>query len=286
MSASLMPSRCLTIAAQAVAVGGDEHGVPGAEVGDDVALPVGEQAGDDVLEALGAGQLVAEVGVLRQPGLRELVVVGQRRRRDVEGAAPEHELLLAVLLERLLLVLALQGAVVALVEAPRAAHRDPVPVGGVEGQRGGGDRASLQRGVDDVGQEAGLDEQLPAAHGLAAALVGQVDVDPAGEEVLGVPLALAVAEQDERVVTRSLPAVAGRPRRLRPGSTGSQESASSGRRASSECVGSSSPASAPARRPSVLGRPARWPRSGSVELGNLSGRVLVAGTHDGDVERW
>ena len=143
-----------------------------------------------------------------RPDLGELVVVGQRRWRGVEGAAPEHELLLAVLLQRLLLVLALEGAVVALVEAPGAAHRDPVPVGGVEGQRGRGDRSPLQRGVHDVGQQAGLDEQLAAADRLGAALVGQVDVDPAGEEVLGVPLALAVAEQDQGVGHSTAPAVA------------------------------------------------------------------------------
>ena len=39
----------------------------------------------------------------------------------------------------------------------------------------------------------------PPRTASAAALVGEVDVDPAGEEVLGVPLALAVAEQDQRV---------------------------------------------------------------------------------------
>ena len=83
------------------------------------------------------GMLGAEVGVARVAGLRVLVVVVDRRRRDVVGAAPEHELLLAVLLEGLLLVLALQRAVVPLVEPPGAAHRDPVPVGRVEREVGG-----------------------------------------------------------------------------------------------------------------------------------------------------
>ena len=89
-----------------------------------------------------------------------------RRGRYVERAAPEHELLLAVLLERLLLVLALQGAVVPLVEAPVAADGDPVAVGHVEGERGGRDRAAQERGVDDVGQQTGLGEQATAALGL------------------------------------------------------------------------------------------------------------------------
>ncbi len=42
-------------------------------------------------------------------------------------------------------------------------------------------------------------QQLAAAARLGHPLLGQVDVDPAGEQVLGVPLALAVAEQDQRV---------------------------------------------------------------------------------------
>ncbi len=47
-------------------------------------------------------------------------------------------------------------------------------------------------------QPLGLD-QLAAAARLGLALGGQVDVDPAGEAVLEVPLALAVAEEDELV---------------------------------------------------------------------------------------
>ena len=85
----------------------------------------------------------------------------------------------------------------ALVEPPGAAYGDPVAVGGVEREVGGGDRAAQQRGVEHVGEQVVFDEQLAAGDGLGAALVGQGDVDPAGEEVLGVPVALAVAEQDQ-----------------------------------------------------------------------------------------
>ena len=42
-------------------------------------------------------------------------------------------------------------------------------------------------------------EIAPAAPRFVAALFGEVDVDPAGEQVLQVPLALPVAKQDERV---------------------------------------------------------------------------------------
>ncbi len=186
-------------AAQAVAVGGDEHGLSGPQVVGDGPVPVGQQAGDDVLEALAAGQLRPEVGVAHVVGLGELVRVVDRRRRGVERAAPEHELLLAVLLEGLLLVLALEGAVVALVEAPAAPDRDPVPVGDVEADHGGADRAAQQGGVDDVGLDPGVAQLLPAAERLGPALLGEGHVDPAREEVLGVPDALAVAEQDQGV---------------------------------------------------------------------------------------
>jgi len=53
--------------------------------------------------------------------------------------------------------------------------------------------------VQDVGTHVGRREITAAAARLVAALVGQVDVDPAREEVLQVPLALPVAKQDKGV---------------------------------------------------------------------------------------
>ena len=137
--------------------------------------------------------------VARVVHLAELGVVGEGGRRNVERAAPEHELLLAELLEGLGLVLALQRAVVALVEAPRALDGDPRAIGGVEGDVGGLDGAGEHRGVQDVGQQARLGEQLAAALGFGLALLGEPDVDPSGEEVELVPFALAVAEEDQRI---------------------------------------------------------------------------------------
>src|SRR5207302_9022153 len=77
--------------------------------------------------------------------LRELGAVLQRGRRGVVGATPQHELLLAELGERLGLVLALQRAVVALVQPPAAVHRDPVAVAGLQGDLRGAARAPLRR---------------------------------------------------------------------------------------------------------------------------------------------
>src|SRR6478752_453948 len=50
-------------------------------------------------------------------------------------------------------------------------------------------------GVQHVGQQAVLGQELPAARGLLPALRREGHVHPAGEEVGLVPLALAVAEQ-------------------------------------------------------------------------------------------
>jgi hypothetical protein len=96
------------------------------------------------------------------------------------------------------LVLALQRAVVPLVEPPGALHRDPAAVSRRQRDLRGVDRPGQQGGVQHLGQQPGLHQQLTAALRLAAALVVQVDVHPAGEQVLRVPLALAVAQQDQR----------------------------------------------------------------------------------------
>src|SRR3954447_19081685 len=113
------PVEVLDQGTQRVAVRGHTHGPAVAQVRHDRVVPVGQHPLHDVGEALGAGDdLVRQGRVRRRADLRPLVVVGDRRGRGVVGAAPEHELLLAVLLERRLLVLALQGSVVPLVEAP------------------------------------------------------------------------------------------------------------------------------------------------------------------------
>jgi hypothetical protein len=53
--------------------------------------------------------------------------------------------------------------------------------------------------VNDIGEEAGLSEEFTAANGLGDTLLIEVDIDPAGEKVFSIPLALTVAEQDERI---------------------------------------------------------------------------------------
>ena len=51
--------------------------------------------------------------------------------------------------------------------------------------------------MDDVWEQAVLHKQLTATLGLRLAFDVEIDIDPAGEEVLRVPIALAVAQQDQ-----------------------------------------------------------------------------------------
>src|SRR5690606_18109309 len=183
--------------AQRVAVRGDEDGLAGLEIRDDVGLPVGKRPLEDVLEALARRDGLARV--TRITVLGELRTGLDGRRRDVVGTAPEHELLLAVLVADLLLVLSLQRAVVTLVETPVTLDRNPVTVGAVKGEVRRRNGAAKERGVDDVRRNSRVTQEVTAAKGFVGALVGQRDIDPAGEEVLGVPVALAVAEQDKGV---------------------------------------------------------------------------------------
>src|SRR5262249_29497368 len=104
----------------------DQHHPALVQVRDDRVVPVRQQAGDHVLQALGSRtQLVRDDRVARIPSLPFQGLPIQRRWRCVIGTAPEHELLVAIALSRLPLAPALEGTIVALVEAPRPAYREP-----------------------------------------------------------------------------------------------------------------------------------------------------------------
>src|SRR5262249_3170432 len=119
------------------------------------------------------------------------------RRWDVVAAPPDVDLFVPVLGCRLGLAEALQVAVVALVQR---LVLDDRKIGNAElAER---DAERLLRAHQLRGEGAGegalrVAESYSGGVRLGAPLLGQRDVDPAGEAVLEVPLRLSVAEQDE-----------------------------------------------------------------------------------------
>src|SRR5664280_2004083 len=187
--------------AQAVAMSRDEHLLSAREARDDRVVPVREEAVHDDREALGGREdlrrktRIASIeprvgGVLRVEG----------RRRDRVAAPPLEELLVAVLLRRLLLVEALERAVVPLVQAPRALDGNPELVELLEDDLRREDRARQERGVETVEAESLCLEQSSGGVRLLDAFRREADVHPSGEAVLEVPRALAVADEDEFVL--------------------------------------------------------------------------------------
>src|SRR5262249_28083038 len=135
------------------------------------ALPVGEDAGGSVGQALPA------------------------RRLDVVAPAPEVDLLRAEALGGLRLVQALEVAVHALVQRRVALGRRRADPGDLERETGGLGRAHEDRRVQLVDPASA--ELLTRVPGFALAARREGHVDPAREAVLEVPLRLSVAEKDQ-----------------------------------------------------------------------------------------
>src|SRR5690606_4908557 len=185
--------------AEAVAVRGDEHVAAGDELGDDAILPVRLEARERRLERLRAGQrLRRELRVAGVMARMPRIVRLERGRRHVVAAAPDLDLLRAVLRRRFGLVEALQRAVMALAQAPMALDGDPHQLHLVEDQPQRADRADEHGRQRDVEREARLAQRAARVAGFALALLREVDVRPAGEKILEVPVALAVAHQHQR----------------------------------------------------------------------------------------
>src|SRR5690606_3497467 len=122
---------------------------------------------------------------------------------DGIGAAPDQHLLVAVLGRGFRLVQPLQRAVVALVQAPAQADGGVHGVHFVQRDPEGADGALQNRAECQVKFVAFLFEQLARLARLFAPRFGEVDIGPAGETVFKVPLALAVAHQDDLIHGKS-----------------------------------------------------------------------------------
>lgn len=119
------------------------------------------------------------------------------RRADIEGAAPDEHLFVAVLRGGIGLVETLQRTVVALVELPGFDDGQPLAIHLAEHDIEGVNCALETRGVADVKVETGFFEGATACCGFFAARVGELDIGPAGEQVEFVPLGFSVTDKDK-----------------------------------------------------------------------------------------
>src|SRR5262245_13037589 len=93
----------------------------------------------------------------------------------------------------------LERAVMAFVETPRSALRDPHRLHDVEGDPCRADGAFQQRGVGEIEFELLRVHEATGLFCLVAAAFAEVDVDPPREAVLLVPGALTVPKQYESI---------------------------------------------------------------------------------------
>src|SRR4051812_17939535 len=120
-----------------------------------------------------------------------------RWRWDVEAASPQLRLFRAMSIRRLLLVEALQRAVVAFVEPPVTLHRQPDLTHHLECEIARHHGAVEHRGVGDVEPQPGVGHRLAGRGAFGPALVVEWHVVPSREQVELVPRAFAVTEDDE-----------------------------------------------------------------------------------------
>mmetsp|Transcript_24887 Transcript_24887/g.52754 ORF Transcript_24887/g.52754 Transcript_24887/m.52754 type:complete len:203 (-) Transcript_24887:2-610(-) len=192
---------------------GHKHSLPCLELGLDLGLPIRHHAGDGVLEALCVRDVLAiEARILCLVGRVVLAGLLQGRRRDVEAAAPDLDLLGAVLDHCLLLVEAREAAVHALVEAPSLVHGHEELVSRLECEVQGLDGPLEEGGVGNVDLDALRFEQLAGTLALPHTLIRQVHIDPAREAIRDIPLRLAVAREDKEGMRRRHGCTKGRER--------------------------------------------------------------------------
>mmetsp|Transcript_7985 Transcript_7985/g.18517 ORF Transcript_7985/g.18517 Transcript_7985/m.18517 type:complete len:244 (-) Transcript_7985:66-797(-) len=185
---------------EGVAVGSDQNLLAALDGRHASSGPPGKEAVDRVFQALGGRHILAEILVAGVLGRPKLVVLLHQGGGNVVGAPPHVDLVCAVLLHSLLLVEALEAAVVALVEAPGLLDGDPEHAHVLQNGQACLDGTLQHRRVHNVKRKALLAKVLGSAVSLRNARVGKGNVDPASEAVLLVPGALAVPHEHEGVV--------------------------------------------------------------------------------------
>mmetsp|Transcript_93990 Transcript_93990/g.196095 ORF Transcript_93990/g.196095 Transcript_93990/m.196095 type:complete len:341 (+) Transcript_93990:137-1159(+) len=118
-------------------------------------------------------------------------------RWDVVAPPPNLDLLITMLRCSFGLVETLQTSIVAFVETPSVDDWHGEVVGFHQGRPCGSDGTSQHRCENDIELEASVLQHLACLHGLELTLLREVDISPTSEDVLDVPVALAVAEEDD-----------------------------------------------------------------------------------------
>ena len=145
------------------------------------------------------------LNVVRQHAGRGVAQALAAGRRDVVGAPPDVHLLFAPALARVVLVEADEVAIVALVERLVGQHRNVALAHLFHNEIERARRPLERRRERNVERDAQRLELAAGGARFGNALRRKVDVAPAGEQVLEVPLALAVAHEHEKAVGHLLP---------------------------------------------------------------------------------
>ena len=181
--------------AKRIAVRNDQHAFACGHLGGDDGFPVRNQARHRVLEAFGQRHLVfVQVRITGIVGGAARVGRKQLLRRDVIASAPAQNHFLAEFRRSFRLVQALQGAVMAFIEAPGGMNGDPHAVHRFHGYPQRPYRPFENRGVREFELEPRFGHEDSRAPRLFPPVFGQVHIGPAGKLIRFVPHGFAVAE--------------------------------------------------------------------------------------------
>ena len=176
-------------------MGGDDDAFARLDFRRDGLMPVRQKSINRVLQTLGQGDIrLIHVRIANVVAGVALVTLLHGRRRHIVRTPPDEHLIFTVFLGGLRLVQSLQGAVVPLVQAPIAAHRQPHLIQLLQRQPQRADGAFEYGRISLVEDEPVFLEHLPGTAGLGLALLGEVHIVPAGKPVFQIPLGLSVTK--------------------------------------------------------------------------------------------